>query len=215
MARIADPNLKQSILIAARETFHEKGYAEARMTDIAARAGVAVGSIYLHFKTKEALVVAISDEINREVVAWLEPCLNLPDAVDAMEAAVRAGLEFYHKERDFIHLLYLGMGLRGMAEAWQDDADPIMRVLAGFLKERMAAGQIRRYDPDKLAVLIFGMVDQAALHTIIFGVGDIKDYTPTIVQMVRNVLSPEAKPALRRKTKRAPARKRPSSTKRK
>jgi AcrR family transcriptional regulator len=203
MARISDPNLKQGILVAARETFREKGYADARMSDIAARAGVAVGSIYLHFKTKESLVVAISDEINREVVAWLEPCLKLPDAVDAMEAAVRAGLDFYHKERDFIQLLYLGMGLRGMAETWQDADDPMMRVLADFLRERMATGQIRRYDPDKLAVLIFGMVDQAAMHTILFGAGDIKDYTPTLVQMVRNVLAPEVKPVRKPASRRA------------
>lgn len=193
MARVADPNLKASVLGAARDVFCEKGYADARMSDIAERAGVAVGSIYLHFKTKEALVVALCDEMNSEVLAWLVPCLNLPNGVDAMEAAVRAGLAFYQKEREVIQLLYLGIGLREVADAWQGYEDPIARVLANFLRERMAAGQIRRYDPDKLAVLIFGMVDQAAMHTILFGAGDIKDYTPTLVQMVRNLLVPEPK----------------------
>jgi AcrR family transcriptional regulator len=207
MARIADPNLRASILSAARDVFREKGYADARMSDIAARAGIAVGSIYLHFKTKEALVVAICDEMNQDVLKWLAPCLNQPDAVDAMEAAVRAGLAYFQQERDFIQLLYLGTGLREIAQAWQGYDDPVTRALAAFLLERMAAGQIRRYDPDKLAVLIFGMVDQAAMHTILFGAGDIKDYTPTLVQMVRNLLEPAPKSKSVRKLKPAHARK--------
>lgn len=203
MARLADPNLRVSVLSAAREVFREKGYADARMSDIASRAGVAVGSIYLHFKTKEALVVGISDEINQDALAWLVPCLNMPDALDAMEAALRAGLAFYQKERDFIQLLYLGIGLREMAEAWQGYEDPIAHALADFLRVRMAAGEIRKYDPDKLAVLIFGMVDQAAMHTILFGAGDIQDYTPTLLQMVRNLLKPDSAPA--RKARAAPS----------
>jgi AcrR family transcriptional regulator len=207
MARVADPNLRASVLNAARNVFREKGYADARMSDIAARAGVAVGSIYLHFKNKESLVAAICDEMNQDVLKWLAPCLDQADPIDAMEAAVRAGLAYYQHERDFIQLLYLGTGLREMAQAWHSHDDPVTRALAAFLRAHMAAGQIRRYDPDKLVVLIFGMVDQAAMHTILFGAGDIKDYTPTLVQMVRNLLEPAPKPKAARKLKPAHARK--------
>lgn len=209
MARMADPNLRANVLSAARAVFREKGYANARMSDIASRAGVAVGSIYLHFKTKEVLVVALCDALNHEVLNWLVPCLNKPDALDAMEAAVRAGLAFYQKERDIIQLLYLGIGLREIADAWSDVEDPIARALSDFLRARMVAGQIRHYDPDKLAVLIFGMVDQAAMHTILLGAGDIQDYTPTLVQMVRNLLKPDPAPARKPPAAKSPSKKRP------
>ena len=57
MARTADPTLRSTILQAARTVFQQKGYADARMADIATLANVAVGTIYLYFRTKEALVI--------------------------------------------------------------------------------------------------------------------------------------------------------------
>src|ERR1700691_6409159 len=45
----------QEILDAALMVFAEKGYASARMDDIAARAGVTKGTIYLYFDGKEAV----------------------------------------------------------------------------------------------------------------------------------------------------------------
>ena len=45
----------QAILDAALDEFSEKGFAAARLDDVAARAGVAKGTIYLYFASKEAL----------------------------------------------------------------------------------------------------------------------------------------------------------------
>lgn len=47
------------ILAAAFEEFAAKGYAEARLEDVAQRAGIAKGTIYLHFKNKEVLFAAV------------------------------------------------------------------------------------------------------------------------------------------------------------
>ena len=48
-----------AIRAAALEVFIEKGFAEARLDDVAARAGVAKGTIYLYFASKEALFEAL------------------------------------------------------------------------------------------------------------------------------------------------------------
>src|SRR2546429_5170440 len=47
------------ILQAAEEVLVEKGYHETSMDEIAARVGIAKGTVYLHFPSKEDLVVAI------------------------------------------------------------------------------------------------------------------------------------------------------------
>jgi AcrR family transcriptional regulator len=52
----------QEILEAALAVFAEKGFAAARMDDIAARAGVTKGTIYLYFDGKEALFKALLQE---------------------------------------------------------------------------------------------------------------------------------------------------------
>lgn len=51
----------QRILDAAVEVIAESGYFQARVTDIAARAGVADGTIYLYFKNKEQILMAAMD----------------------------------------------------------------------------------------------------------------------------------------------------------
>ena len=50
------------LLAAALELFVEKGFAATRLTDVAARAGVAKGTLYLYFDSKEALFRAVVEQ---------------------------------------------------------------------------------------------------------------------------------------------------------
>ena len=52
---------REAILDAALEEFAAKGYAGARMEDIARRAGVAKGTLYLHFGDKEGLFNGLTE----------------------------------------------------------------------------------------------------------------------------------------------------------
>src|SRR5215471_5026751 len=49
------------ILKAAEEVFLEKGYHETSIDEIAARVGIAKGTVYLHFPSKEDLVIALAE----------------------------------------------------------------------------------------------------------------------------------------------------------
>lgn len=51
----AQPDRAGTILNAALAVFAEKGFAAARVEDVAARAGIAKGTVYLYFESKEAL----------------------------------------------------------------------------------------------------------------------------------------------------------------
>ena len=50
------------LLAAALELFVDKGFAATRLTDVAARAGVAKGTLYLYFDNKEALFRAVVEQ---------------------------------------------------------------------------------------------------------------------------------------------------------
>lgn len=52
---------RERVLEAARAALAEEGL-DAQMPDIAARAGVGVGTVYRHFPTKEALIAALTDD---------------------------------------------------------------------------------------------------------------------------------------------------------
>jgi AcrR family transcriptional regulator len=75
----------QGILDAALDVFVEKGFADTRLDEIAARAGVAKGTIYLYFESKEALFQAlIRSGIAAPIAAIEEKVLALDLPVEAM-----------------------------------------------------------------------------------------------------------------------------------
>jgi AcrR family transcriptional regulator len=78
MARIADPNHRARILDAARRTFRRRGYVGAPMAEIARGAGIAVGTLYLYFDSKEAIARAITAERFEAAVRVVLPALERP-----------------------------------------------------------------------------------------------------------------------------------------
>jgi AcrR family transcriptional regulator len=78
MPRTADPQHRTRILDAARRTFRRRGYAAAPMTEIARTAGIAVGTLYLYFESKEAIARAITAERFDAAVAVVLPALERP-----------------------------------------------------------------------------------------------------------------------------------------
>jgi AcrR family transcriptional regulator len=189
MARTADPNLRSRILHAAREIFKEKGYAAARMSDIAERAGVAVGSIYLHFKTKEALCAALGDEVNKRILNESLPLLLQPDPAKAIDEGIRAAMKIMDEERDLLSLVYLNIGFGPLEDYPMTETDlQVWQTFAQNLKERMDAGVFRRYDPDKLAQLISNLIERTAVGCLVMGAGPIDEYTDITIAFLQNAL---------------------------
>ena len=71
---------RDAILTAALEEFSTRGFAAARLEDVAQRAGVAKGTIYLHFRDKEALFQELVTTMLVPFVANIEaaPPVGLP-----------------------------------------------------------------------------------------------------------------------------------------
>lgn len=63
---------KQKIIDAALTIFNEKGYQSTTIQDICKIANIAVGTFYHHFISKEALLMAMSDEINTSLLNFYD-----------------------------------------------------------------------------------------------------------------------------------------------
>ena len=72
---------KELILQAALNEFSEKGFSASRMDDIAKAAGVAKGTLYLHFKDKEALFSALIEKLISPMVQQIEAPLLAGESV--------------------------------------------------------------------------------------------------------------------------------------
>ena len=54
---------KDQIMNAAEEVFSQKGFSNARMDDIAEETGLSKGTVYLYYKSKDDLIIAILNRI--------------------------------------------------------------------------------------------------------------------------------------------------------
>jgi AcrR family transcriptional regulator len=99
---------KEAILAAAREVFFEEGIRRATVDQIAARAEVAKGTVYLYFETKETILAHLLLEGLDALGGRLEAAYAEGMALSAEERLRRlavAYLAFYHDEQDYFRLM--------------------------------------------------------------------------------------------------------------
>lgn len=201
MSRTADPSLRATILQAAREAFAESGYANTRMSDIAKRAGIAVGTIYLYFKNKESMCNAFNDIANTRILDEALPLLNEGNFATAIANSLRASMQVMQEEKDIMKLLYLNIGFGPFENYPPTETD--MAVWTTFqkaLQARMATGECRVYDTHVATQLISNLVERTAAGCLLMGAGEMKDFEEPLIAFVQNALvNPNYKPKKRAK----------------
>jgi len=93
---------RQAILEAAEKVFAEDGLQRARMEDIASAAGVAVGTLYNHFRDRDALLAALLDARREELSERLDAALSEHPRTPVrprFEAFIHAALEHFETHR--------------------------------------------------------------------------------------------------------------------
>lgn len=163
------------LLHAGRALLAERGLYEARIEDVAMRADIAKGTVYLHFPGKDHLV--------REVVGR---CLDeLGDAVEARAAGARtleealrraaeAHLDLFERSPGTLRILHQarGMLLFGRAE-WRPLREPLERYLGRLTRALAAApGRPGRARARRLAEALYGSLSGwASVHRALSGAG--------------------------------------------
>src|SRR5215471_10152951 len=85
-AAMRDPDKPQQIIDAAVRVFARTGFYNSRVSDIAREAGIASGTIYLYFKTKDEILVTLFRE---KMAAWVESVRKEIAAEPDPEAQIR------------------------------------------------------------------------------------------------------------------------------
>lgn len=149
----------QRILRAAVALFSDRGFADTRIEDIAERAGVAKGTVLLHFAGKEALLACVVDAMLQAAIARITAAATMPGGPAERLATLAAAL---HQE-----LRYPGPGSLAwliIRDAWHDpelsrrlDQDlrqQMRRLAAAIIRDGIAAGRFRPCDPERMADLL-------------------------------------------------------------
>jgi AcrR family transcriptional regulator len=173
MPRTADPRTLDALLEATRAEFARHGPEQARVEDIARRAGVSKGAFYLHFRSKEHAFELI---LQRFLGALEEHARRRQDA----ERAVAPGPEAFEREvrwdADLLELLWQnrqilaavdGAGGRSWSRHVGAFRNRMRALVAARLGERQAGGTMRRdLDPSVVADLVLGAYEDAGRRLV-------------------------------------------------
>lgn len=80
---------REELIDAARGVFEERGYLRTRISDIAGRAGVAHGSFYNYFDSKEAVFLAVMDRVNTSLFESAVVVSDATEPVARIEQSMR------------------------------------------------------------------------------------------------------------------------------
>ncbi len=105
----------RSIRAAAEQILAERGIREARMEEIAQRAGVSVGTVYNHFQDRDALVAELLEVRRKELAEKLDASLATSAKEDfavQLRAFARTVFEHFETHRQFLSIMLEGDNAR-------------------------------------------------------------------------------------------------------
>ena len=141
----------RQILDAALKVFDERGLAGARLDDIARRAGVSKGTIYLYFPNKEELFREVVRAVVVDRVRQAAANAGSDDPVDELKRYLRAHWDFV-RSPEFQTIFKLVTGelhnFPDLAEFYgREVVIPSTQLLAGMIRRGIDHGDFRRVDP--------------------------------------------------------------------
>jgi len=149
---------QQEILDAAARIFAEKGYRDATTKEIAEAVDIAEGTLYHYYRGKGEILVAILQEITKDVQQIMQQADHLESRQDLVDLAADA-YRILISKLAFTRTLFI--------EAWLDD-DVLQNVLfeqlqhlnqdiQGFINNRIAQGAFRPVDPELTASMLISL----------------------------------------------------------
>ena len=166
-----DPDKPHQIIDAAIRVFARTGYYNSRVSDIAREAGIAAGTIYLYFKTKDEILVTLFRE---KMAAWVafvrREIAGEPDAISKLRRLVALHFEVLEAHPDLAEVVQveLRQGHKFFRGASAHEVSAYFDLIGAVLEEGIAAGQFRHDLPVKVATkMLFGAMDQVATSWVL------------------------------------------------
>lgn len=158
---------RDRILKAAVKVFARNGFHATRVSEVAKAAGVADGTIYLYFKSKEELLVSLFEDRVSKLLAFMQDNLpKLPSAPDRLRAVIDMQLGLLEGERELAEVItiILRQSTRLMKEFAAPKFLAYLDAIATIVQEGQAAGDFRQdVSPSIAARAVFGALDGIAL----------------------------------------------------
>jgi TetR/AcrR family fatty acid metabolism transcriptional regulator len=155
------------ILDAAVRIFADKGFYNAKVSEIARVAGVADGTIYLYFKSKDDLLISLFEDRMERINANLRVALaEAGSPVDKLRRLLELQLALVESDPRLAEVLTveLRQSAKFLREYRQTKFGEFLKLVAQPIEEGQRDGSLRAdLDPPVVARALFGALDELAL----------------------------------------------------
>ncbi len=162
---------RERILAAAERVFARRGFFASRVSEIAKDAGVADGTIYLYFKSKDDLLISLFENRMKQVNAALRAAIaNEKQVLGQLRAFIKTYLQLIHDEPAATEVLTIELrqSNKFMKEYENAEFADFLRMLGGLISKGQDAGELDDEVPAHIvARMIFGMLDELALAWVL------------------------------------------------
>lgn len=166
-----DPDKPQQIVEAAIRVFARNGYYSSRVSDIAREAGIASGTIYLYFKTKdEILVTLFRDKMAAFVARLRREIAEEPDPASKIRRLVRVHFSVLEQSPPLAEVVQveLRQGHKFFRGASAHEVSAYFELIGSILEDGVTAGRFHADLPVKVATkVLFGAMDQMATSWVL------------------------------------------------
>ncbi len=182
------PEVRRAELVAAASRlFAERGVDDTAVSDIVGAAGVAQGTFYLYFETKDAIICAVVEALIDGVVQRIEEALGDPGlpAIEKLDAMAEALLEISDEpyEVELMAIFHRADNLAVHDRVVRSLGERITPHLARIIEQGTAEGIFVPQEPVAAAWFVFG-----ALHGLETGFTGVEESRDAIGQLRAFVL---------------------------
>ncbi len=156
------------ILRSATRVFARHGFFNAQVADVAREAGVAAGTVYLYFRSKDDLLARIFERWMEEAISEGRAALErLTDPVARLREIARRHLDRLGRDRDtaVVFQVELRQSTKHMERFSTAQLRQYLGVIRGVIAEGQASGSFRAdVNPTLAAKVFFGALDEMATN---------------------------------------------------
>jgi TetR/AcrR family transcriptional regulator, fatty acid metabolism regulator protein len=159
---------REAILRAATQVFARNGFFQSQVADVARAAGVAAGTVYLYFRSKDDLLVSLFERTMREAIAEGRQALeSIAGPRERLTTIARLHLARLGRDRDLA--VVFQVELRQSTKFMERFSSTYLRDYLGLIRETIAEGQSTRHfradlNPTIAAKMFFGALDEMATN---------------------------------------------------
>jgi AcrR family transcriptional regulator len=167
-------DVRERLLSAAAEVFAVSGYHASRVSDIVGRAGVAQGTFYLYFRSKEAIFLELADRFFARILAEgldaYDPrdAASPEDVVAQVRAMWRVGIIRSREQPALVMTIVrdapsLGPAVRDLVRGFYEH---VADGVAAYMTVASERGLVRRLDPRLAGWLLTGLAERAMYYAV-------------------------------------------------